>query len=186
MEHNGDSGLHGLFFQCLCESNDVICLQETHEKLCSFRFYPNYIRSFTWWEHFIKDQANAGGSARNPARILETSPRWFWVYHWDLNIFEPEEGRFSVTKQTFSDGGPGWSATVGLSECNGDSPATLYDNEAAQDGTLRITSRIDRASINIPVAEAREFHSHSHVTNGLGDGSKGSGCDPCCYYKGLS
>ena len=41
--------------------------------------------------------------------------------------------------------------------------------DAAADGTLRTLSRIDRAFINGPMAEARDFHCYSHVTYNLGE-----------------
>ena len=47
--------------------------------------------------------------------------------------------------------------------------ARLTRKEAAPDGTLRVLSRIDRAFINIPIAEACDFHCYSHVTDDLGD-----------------
>ena len=43
--------------------------------------------------------------------------------------------------------------------------------DTAADGTLRRLSRIDRAFINVPVAEARDFHCYSHVSDNVGDGS---------------
>ena len=39
--------------------------------------------------------------------------------------------------------------------------------DAAADGALRTLSRIDRAFIDVPMAEARDFHCHSHVTDNL-------------------
>ena len=43
--------------------------------------------------------------------------------------------------------------------------------DATADGTQRTLSRIDRAFINVPIAEARDFHCHSHVTDNLGERS---------------
>ena len=43
--------------------------------------------------------------------------------------------------------------------------------DTAADGTLRILSRIDRAVINVLVAEARDFHCYSHVSDNLGQRS---------------
>ena len=43
--------------------------------------------------------------------------------------------------------------------------------DSAGDGTLRTLSRNDRAIINVPMAEARDFHCHSHVTDNLGEPS---------------
>ena len=39
--------------------------------------------------------------------------------------------------------------------------------DTVADGTLRTLSSIDRAFINTPMAEARDFHCHSHVTDNL-------------------
>ena len=36
---------------------------------------------------------------------------------------------------------------------------------------MRTLSRIDRAFFNLPVAEARDFHCYSHVTDNLGERS---------------
>ena len=41
--------------------------------------------------------------------------------------------------------------------------------DAAADGTLRTLSRIDRAFINVPMAEAHDFRCHSHVLDNLGE-----------------
>ena len=46
--------------------------------------------------------------------------------------------------------------------------------DTAADGTLRTLSRIDRAFIDVPMAEARDFHCHSHVADNLGERSRPS------------
>ena len=43
--------------------------------------------------------------------------------------------------------------------------------DTAADCTLRTLSRIDRAFINVPLAEARDFHCHARVTDDLGERS---------------
>ena len=43
--------------------------------------------------------------------------------------------------------------------------------DATADGTIRTLSRIDRACINLPVAEARDFHCNSHVFENLAERS---------------
>ena len=43
--------------------------------------------------------------------------------------------------------------------------------DTTADGTLRLLSRIDRAFINLPMAEARDFHCYSHVSDNLGERS---------------
>ena len=42
-------------------------------------------------------------------------------------------------------------------------------NDTVADGTLRTLSSIDRVSINVHMAEARDFHCHSHVTDNRGE-----------------
>ena len=43
--------------------------------------------------------------------------------------------------------------------------------DSAADGTTRTLSRIDRACINLPMSEARDFHCYSHVFENLGERS---------------
>ena len=43
--------------------------------------------------------------------------------------------------------------------------------DTAADGTLRTLSRIDRARINVHIADARDFHCHFHVTDNSGEWS---------------
>ena len=45
----------------------------------------------------------------------------------------------------------------------------LQGRDAAADGTIRTLSWIDRAFINVPMAEARDFRCHSHVTDNFGE-----------------
>ena len=92
----------------------------------------------------------------------------------DLNICEPEKGRFNVRNRTF---------TEGSTRQNGSLPSLFFPHarEIAQpnftrkdtsaDGALRKQSRIDRAFINVPMAEARDYHCYSHVSDKLGERS---------------
>ena len=43
--------------------------------------------------------------------------------------------------------------------------------DSTADGTIRTLSRIDRAFINLPVAEARDFQCYSYVFENLGERS---------------
>ena len=107
------------------------------------------------------------------------SPHWpcypegFGMIIGDFNSCEPEEGRFNVTSQTFTEGDAGRTAVFralfpyALKIAQPD----FTRKEAAVDGTPRVLSRIDRAFINIPMAEARDFHCSSHVTDNLGERS---------------
>ena len=45
--------------------------------------------------------------------------------------------------------------------------------DSAADGTTRTLSRIDRAFINLPMAEARDFQCYSHVFENLGERYRG-------------
>ena len=64
----------------------------------------------------------------------------------DFNICEPEDGRFSVWNQTFTEGDAGKTALfrIGIAQPN------FYKEDTAADSTLRTLSRIDRAFINVP------------------------------------
>ena len=91
----------------------------------------------------------------------------------DFNICEPEEGRFNVRNQTFIEGDAGTPAlfrsffphALEIGQPN------FTRKDTASDGALRILSRIDRAFINVPMAEARDFHCYSHVSGNLGERS---------------
>ena len=100
-------------------------------------------------------------------------PRAFGVVVGDFNICEPEGGRFNVTNQTFTEGDAGKTALFRTF-----SPYALEiaqpeftRKDAAADGAIRTLSRIDRAFINVPTAEARDCHWYSHVTDNLGERS---------------
>ena len=43
--------------------------------------------------------------------------------------------------------------------------------DSTADGTIRTLSRIDREFVNLPMAEARDFHCYSHVLENLGERS---------------
>ena len=86
----------------------------------------------------------------------------------DFNVCEPEEGRFNVWNQTFTDGDMEKAALF-----HSLFPRVLeiaqpdYTRDSVN-GVIRTLSRIDRALTNIPVAEARDFHCYSHVFENLG------------------
>ena len=94
--------------------------------------------------------------------------------HWPLYPeaigCKPEEGRFNVWNMTFTDGDTGKAAlfhslppprTLEIAQ-----PAFTRRDSTA-DGITRTLSRIDRAFINLPMAEARDFHCYSHVLENL-------------------
>ena len=77
----------------------------------------------------------------------------------DFNICDPEEGRFNVWNQTFTDGDPGKTA-VFHSFCPHVLEVAQSDytrRDATALGVFRTLSRIDRIFINLPMAEARDF-----------------------------
>ena len=88
----------------------------------------------------------------------------------DFNTCEPEEGRFNVWTQTFTHGDTGKAALL-----HSLFPRVLEiaqpdyrRRDSSVNGVLRTLSRIDSAFINIPMAEARDFHCYSHVFENLG------------------
>ena len=99
-------------------------------------------------------------------RLRPISPHW-------PRYCEPEEGRFSVWNQIFTEGDTGKTSifrsffphVLEVAQPN----FTRKDSSA--DGTLRTLSRFDRAPINLPMAEARDFHCYSHVSDNVGEGS---------------
>ena len=89
----------------------------------------------------------------------------------DFNICEPGEGMFNVCNQTFTDGDLGKTAIF-----HSFSPHVLEiarpdytRRDSAALGIIRTLSRIDRIFINLPMAEARDFHCYSHVFENLGN-----------------
>ena len=81
----------------------------------------------------------------------------------DINICDPEEGRFIVWNQTFTDGDRGKTAVF-----HSFFPYVLEvaqpfytRRDATALGDIRTLSRIDRIFINLPMAEARDFRCSS-------------------------
>ena len=88
----------------------------------------------------------------------------------DLNICDREEGRFNVWNLSITDGDPAKTAVFHsffphVLEID-QSDYTRRDSAAV--GNIRSLSRIDRIFINLPIAEARDFHCSSHVVENLG------------------
>ena len=91
----------------------------------------------------------------------------------DFNICELEEGRFNVRNQTFTEGDAGntrlfqsyFPRVFEIPQPN------FTRKDTAPDGAPRTPSRIDRAFINVPMAEARDFYCTSHVSDNLGERS---------------
>ena len=89
----------------------------------------------------------------------------------DFNICEPEERRFNVWNQTFTDGGterppcfiPFFPHVLEIAQPD------YTRRHSSVVGIMRTLSRIDRIFINLPTAEAREFHCYSHVCENLGN-----------------
>ena len=100
------------------------------------------------------------------------NPGAFGVMAGDFNICELEQGRFNVWNQTFTDGDAGKTAVsmffpVRLWDCT----ARLHKEGCYSQWCDTYLSRIDRIFVNLPVAEARDFHSYSHVFENLGERS---------------
>ena len=97
-------------------------------------------------------------------------PVWWALFLGDFNICDPEEGRFNVWNQSFTDGDPGKTAVFHsffphvLEVAQSD--YTRRDSTAL--GVIRTLSRIDRIFIKLAMAEARDFHCYSHVFENLG------------------
>ena len=88
----------------------------------------------------------------------------------DFNICEPEEGRFNVWNQT--------SPTVTRERLPyfilcflmfSKLPSLIIQmRDSSVNGAFRTLSRIDGTFINLPMAEARDFHCYSHVFENFG------------------
>ena len=116
-------------------------------------------------------------SLRERLRLI--TPQWphypdaIGVIMGDFNFREPEERRLNVWNQTFTDGDTEEAASF----------HSLFPNvlEIAQPSSarraysinmvIRTLSTVDRASINLPMAEARDFHCYSHVPENIGQRS---------------
>ena len=112
-------------------------------------------------------------------RLGLTQPHWptypngVGIILGDFNICDPEEGRFNVWNQTFTDGDPGKTAVFHsffphiLEVAQSD----YTRRDATALGVIRTLSRIDRIFINLPMAGARDFRCSSHVFENLGKGT---------------
>ena len=91
----------------------------------------------------------------------------------DSNICDPEEGRFNVWNQTFTDGDQ--RKTVMFHSFFPHVFEIAQRDNTRRDssviGITRTLSRIDRIFVNLPMAEARDFHCYSHVVENLGNRS---------------
>ena len=107
-------------------------------------------------------------------RLRLITPHWplcpegLGVITEDFNICEPEEGRFNSWNQTekaalFRSIFP---HVLGIAQPD------FRRRDSSADGTIRTWSRIDRAFINLPMAEARDFHCYSQKFENLGERSK--------------
>ena len=99
-------------------------------------------------------------------RLHFITPRWphypdaIGVIMGDFNICEPEEGRFNVWNQTFTDGDTRKAALlhVFFLAFSKIAPPDFARRDSTVEGVLRTLSRIDRAFINLTMAEGRDFH----------------------------
>ena len=109
-------------------------------------------------------------------RLVLHWPRYregFGMIIGDFNMCEPEEGRFSVRNKSFTEGDAGKTALfrANFPQVLEISQPNFTRKDTAADGTPRTLSRFGRAFINVAMAEARDFHCHSHVTDNLGERS---------------
>ena len=91
----------------------------------------------------------------------------------DFNISEPEEGRFNVWSQTFTDGDTGRTAlfhSLFLHVLEIAQPDHTWRDSTAL-GIIRTLSSIDRIFFCLLMAEARDFHCSSHVSENVGNRS---------------
>ena len=88
-----------------------------------------------------------------------------------FNICERKEGRFNVRNQTFTECDAGKTALFRsfVPHALEIAQPKFTRKDTSADGTLRTLSRIDRAFINLPLAQARDFHCYSHVFDNLGE-----------------
>ena len=97
-------------------------------------------------------------------------PTLWALFLCDFNICDPEEGRFNVRNQTFTDGDPRKTAmfhSFFLPHVLEIAQPDYTRRDSTALGNIRTLSRIDRIFINLPMAEARDFHCHSHVFESL-------------------
>ena len=108
-------------------------------------------------------------------RLHLIHPRWpsypngVGIILGDFSICDPQEGRFQIWNQTFTDGEPRKTATfhsffphvldIAQPDCSRRDSTAL--------GIIRTLSRIDRIFINLHMAEARDFHCSSPVFENL-------------------
>ena len=108
-------------------------------------------------------------SLRERLRLI--APHWpqynnaIGVVVCDFNICEPEEGRLNVWNQTFTDGDTGKAAFFHslFRRVLEITQPDYTGRDSSIIGFIRTLSRIDRAFIKMPMAEARDFHCCSHV-----------------------
>ena len=96
-----------------------------------------------------------------------------WGDYWRLQHLRPQEGRFNVRNQTVTEGDAGKTTLFRsfFPHALETAQPNFTRKDTAADGTHRTLSRIDRAFINVPVAEARYLHCYSHVSDNLGERS---------------
>ena len=179
------------------ESEENLC-KELDEYMCSWEQdcgRPNHLSSKIWhmmqsnnmksenlevisqkiWLKHSHWDGTKRGNRSESGRFRLIRPHWpaypcgMGVFLGDFNICDPEEGRFNVWNQTFSDGDPGKTAVFHsffpyiLEVAQSD--YTRRDSRAL--GVIRTLPRIDLFCVNLPMAEARDFHCYSHVVENL-------------------
>ena len=104
-------------------------------------------------------------------RLRLITPQWppypgaVGIIMGDFKICEPEEGRFNVWNQSVTDGDTEKGALFHslLPHVLETAQPDYSRRDSSVIGIIRTLSRIDRIFINLPVAEARDFHCYPHV-----------------------
>ena len=107
-------------------------------------------------------------------RLRRVTPHWpqtpeaLGVITGDFNICEPKEGRFNSSNQNFTDGDAVKAALFRsfVPHVLEIAQPDFTRKDSAADGTLHTLSRIDKAFINVPLAEAGNFHCLRTLVNG--------------------
>ena len=181
--------LYGTFIPInLNAGGSAICI---HKGLLPSGTMVTHVVTCQGWDHTVNIQSgdrnlvviNVHFELDLTLRNLRERLRFFTA-HWplypeahgvitrDFNICEPEEGRFNVWNQTFTDGDTG-KAALFHSFFHHVLEITQPDftkRDSTADGTFRTLSRIDRTFINLPMAESQDFHCYSHFSRILGNG----------------
>ena len=174
-------------FRCWLRDLGFLVLSFLETRMQEDRPFPT-TGTFAWWfycdtcqgrDHLVRVQSGRQSPVivnvhfepelslrRLRERLRLITPHWpsypnaVGIILGDFNICEPEEGRFKFWNQTFTDGAMFHSFFPHVLE-SAQPDYTWRDSTAL--GIIRTLSRIDRIFMNLPMAEAEDFHCYSHV-----------------------